>query len=217
MSIAHAEDCSAYAFPTDAAGLTVATVITPRASFFRDTPECPAAGASCKTAAYVVKGDLVFTGRTVGAYTCAAFVGSTKQVTGWMLNSSLVPAVWPGAFGDWNGEWLRVRGGGADRAHVVIRSSGKTITANFEATLTVNPDNVRSGAASGTLHFTPRGIETLATLSDGDQANATCKVTLRRSRDFLIVSDGATPDGNSDCGGMGVTLSGIYRRIPTKR
>jgi len=210
---AHAEDCSAYAFPSDVWQVQRATVTTPRAAFLRDTPDCPAAGDSCKTAAYTVQGDSIFAGRTFGAYTCATFIGPSRQVTGWVLTSALAPAPWPAPFtGTWSGDWKRVNSDRATASTMTVKAKGKDVTADFEATLVVNPNNVRTGTASGRVRFYQHGNDEFATVLDGDNDNAACKVTLRHAGDLLMVSDGATSDANSDCGGMGVSLSGFYRR-----
>src|SRR5271166_6433436 len=85
----------------DARALTVSKVIgTPRANFIKSpydddfkAESCPAAGEACRRQAYLVSGDLVLTGKTIGDFTCVSYQSPTakKQIwtTGWLPNAAL--------------------------------------------------------------------------------------------------------------------------------
>jgi hypothetical protein len=79
----------------------------------------------------------------------------------------------------------------------------------------MSKDNVRTGVAEGKLIFatTSSGVR-LATFGDaGADRTQVCRVQLRQFGPWLLVDDGVTDNSNSACGGLGVTLNGIYRRL----
>jgi hypothetical protein len=208
---ASAERCSAYLFPASVTEVWGAKVIVPLASIFSDDTGCPKAGESCKGKAYLVAGDAVFAGGRHGQYRCIAFFHAGRQTTGWVESRSLTSSPEPPAGGDWNGNWKRLQG----NATVTIRKHGAVYAAEALATYAVSKDNVRTGAAEGKLIFTstPSGVR-LATFGDaGADRTQVCRVQLRQFGPWLLVDDGVTDDSNSACGGMGVTLNGIYRKL----
>ncbi len=94
-------------------------------------------------------------------------------------------------------------------ATITIRKKGDTLEAEATATLEVTTENVRTGAAGGTLNL-HNGIAIFG--DSGPNRTTTCSIHLRLIGDTLLADDGATDDSNSACGGMGVTFNGIYRR-----
>lgn len=204
-----AEECSAYLFPQDVRTVSFATVVQARTSFFRDDPGCPEGGEICRTKSYLVQGDRVFTAQTHGQYRCAAFFDGKHQTTGWIRQDSLAPVRWPIADDDWSGKWKRVQG----NAEINIRKQGSKYIAEASATYAVSNDNVRTGEASGPLQIQMLNETTIASFGEpGSDRSQVCRVELRRSGSLLLAADGVTENSNSACGGMGVTLTGIYRR-----
>ncbi len=199
-------DCDTATFPSDLGdGLALATVNTAKAAFLRNGDGCPDLGESCMTKGFVVSGDSVVTAQARGSYRCAAFAGRHSQTTGWMRQEELSPAK-EAPTGDWAGRWKRVSGSSI----LNIRRHGASYQADMLATAaTANPDNVRTGVASGEMRISGN----LATFGDpGDDRDIACRVAIRRLGSLLLVNDGGTADANSACDGMGVTLNGIYRR-----
>jgi hypothetical protein len=203
----HAQECDAHLFPGDMAQVKQASVSVAKAWFYgSEPPDCPTAGERCRKTAYVVQGNVVLTGQQVGTFVCAAFLNGRRQTTGWLKAEALHSAPWSVATEDWAGTWVRMDG----KSTIHVRTSKDGLYADAVATYAVSAENVRTGAARGPIKITEAGGEKIATFfNDGD---AQCRVTLRRSGALLLVDDGVREDTNSPCGGMGVTLSGIYRK-----
>ncbi len=205
-ALASEPDCDTISFPdslTD--GVSMQKVVAARVGFFHDGDGCPEAGDSCATKAYLVSGDTVVTAQARGAFRCVAFPGTRGQTTGWVRQDALAPADTPST-GDWAGKWARLRGS----ATLTVVRHGAHYQADMLATAhAADPGNVRTGVASGELAID--GAK--ATMrSGGPDESDICTVELRRVGPFLVANDGGTPDANSACDGMGVTLNGIYRR-----
>src|ERR1700760_851941 len=96
---------------------------TPRVNFVKSpydddfkAESCPALTEACQRRAYLVTGDLVFVGRTQGAFTCVNFQSplATKQIwaTGWLPSSALtnVARMSPTKPSDWIGKWFHPGG-----------------------------------------------------------------------------------------------------------
>jgi hypothetical protein len=199
-------DCDTETFPgslTD--GVSLLKVLPARTVFLRDGDGCPEAGDGCAAKAYLVSGDTVVAAQARGAFRCVAFAGPRGQTTGWIRQYALSPVDML-VTGDWAGKWARVRGS----ATLTIVRHGAHYQADMLATAhAADPGNVRTGVASGELAIDG----TKATVrSGGPDESDICTVYLRRIGPFLIANDGGTPDANSACDGMGVTLNGIYRR-----
>ncbi len=203
----HAQECDAYLFPGDIAQAKQAVVSVAKAWFYgSEPPECPTAGERCRKTAYLVQGNVVLTGQQVGTFVCAAFLNGRRQTTGWLKTEALHSASWTVATEDWAGTWVRMDG----KSTIHVRTSKDGLYADADATYAVSAENVRTGAAQGPIKIAEAGGEKIATFfNDGD---AQCRVTLRRSGALLLVDDGVREDTNSPCGGMGVTLSGVYRK-----
>jgi hypothetical protein len=200
-----AQECDAYLFPGAVAKVNQATVSAAKAWFYNsEPPECPTAGERCRKTAYVVQGNAVLTGQQVGTFICAAFLNGRRQTTGWLKAEALRSAPWTVATEDWAGAWVRMDG----RSTMHVRAGKSGLYADALATYAVSAENVRTGVARGALKIVDVGGEKIATFSnDGDTQ---CSVTLRRNGALLLVDDGVREDANSPCGGIGVTLSGVY-------
>jgi hypothetical protein len=172
---------------------------------------CPAATATCRKKSYLVTGDLVLVGKTQGEFTCVSYQSPSakKQIwaSGWLPNSTLSPVV-PMASPrnpDWLGTWTQPggtieikRGGIGGRLQVggemIVPGTQDVHTGVIDAQ--VNPTN-------GTIAFLDDGWFPFETKCDSG-----CRVRMQRIGPWLAVED------NSDCGGAGVSFTGLYRRKP---
>jgi len=211
LAVGHAvaESCNAYLFPQSVTDLSVATVRVDHLPILRDDDRCPAAGTKCEGKAYLVRGNQVLVTGTQGRYRCAAYWSGKRQTTGWVASDALTPAPMPALEGDWADTWKRVQGD----AVLTIRRRAGQYAASGIATYAVQPDNVRTGAADGTLRVITSATGAIASFTqNADDPTARCTVTMRQVGPWLLVNDGASDDANSGCGGMGVTFNGIYQR-----
>ncbi len=203
-------DCDTETFPDSLAdGVPMLKVVPVRASFFRAGDGCPEAGDGCAAKGYLVSGDTVVAAQARGAFRCVAFAGPGGQTTGWVRQDVLALADSPPA-GDWSGSWARVRGSATLK---IVRHGAQYVADMLATAHAADPDNVRTGVASGVLAID--GAKA-ALRSGGPDEGDICTVELRRVGPFLVANDGGTPDANSACDGMGVTLNGIYRRTASK-
>ena len=210
---AHAQSCQTYLFPYVVGDVTLATVKTPREPILRDEEGCPGKGVSCASYAYLVQGDRVLVAHAQSGYRCIAFFNGRRQTTGWVrqeiLNPAAVdPAAPTAANAAWVGTWTRQSG----EAQIVIRKQGSELYATATATLAVSRDNVRTGRAEGRLSVQGSNASFGETGGEAGDRSTVCRVHVRLLEDLLLADDGATDDSNSSCGGMGVSLNGIYRR-----
>jgi len=199
----HAQNCQTYLFPYVVGDVTLATVKTPREPILRDEEGCPGKGVSCASSAYLIRGDRVLVAHAQSGYRCIAFFNGRRQTTGWVRQETLDPAP-VAANAAWAGTWTRQSG----EAQIVIRKQGSELYATATATLAVSRDNVRTGGAEGRLKVQGRN----ASFGEAGDRSTVCRVHVRLLEDVLLADDGATDDSNSSCGGMGVSLNGIYRR-----
>jgi len=195
--------------------VTSARISTPRAAMLDDAV-CTTLSASCKSKAYLVQNDVVLrTPLTRDGYACVAFFNGKRQTTGWVATSSLTSSPVPTAQGDWAGTWKRITG---DSEITIRRTKSGSYSAEALATYAVTRDNVRTGEAEGKLTITSNaeGIRIASFGEAGADRTMVCRVQLRQYGAWLLADDGVTDDSNSACGGMGVTLSGVYQRKETK-
>lgn len=160
---------------------------------------CPADTDACRKKSYLVTGDLVLTGRTLGAFTCISYqVKKSIWATGWLPSPALTPVA-PMAspkISDWLGTWdhpgggVEITRGDAGKLHIeglmLIPAGHSTNNGDFKADVTPQND---------TIAFADEG-------GYGDE----CQVRMQRIGPTLLVED------NSGCGGSGVTFSGLYHR-----
>ena len=205
---AHAQSCQAYLFPYVVGNVTLATVKTPREPILRDEEGCPGKGASCASSAYLVQGDRVLVAHAQSGYRCVAFFNGRRQTTGWVRQDALDPAAHAAANAAWTGTWTGTWTRQSGEAQIAIRKQGGELYATATATLAVSGDNVRTGGAEGRL--TVQG--SIGSFGEAGDRSTVCRVHVRLLEDLLLADDGATDDSNSSCGGMGVSLNGIYRR-----
>lgn len=170
---------------------------------------CPAANAACRKASYLVPGDVVLSGRTVGEFTCVSYQSPAAKkpvwTRGWLPSAALrplAPSPAPAA-SDWLGTWMQpggtieiARGGLGGRLHV----EGEMVVPTAR--------DVHTGVIDAQVK---PGADTIAFLDDGwlpfeTKCDSGCRVRMQRVGPYLMVED------NGDCGGAGVSFTGLYRR-----
>jgi hypothetical protein len=157
---------------------------------------CPADTKACRKKSYLVTGDLVLTGKTLGAFTCISYqVKDNIWATGWLPSAALTPVA-PMAspnISDWLGTWSHP-GGGVE----ITRGDGDKL--HIEGVMLIPAgQETRNGVIMADV--TPQNDTIAFTDSYGE-----CKVRMQRIGPLLMVED------NDSCGGTGVTFSGLYRR-----
>lgn len=206
----------------DAQPLTVAKVTaSPRANFVKSPYDddfkadtCPAATTACRKASYLVTGDLVLVGRTRGGFTCVSYqtprskTGNDKRpawTRGWLPSAALTQVAPAAATGtsDWLGTW--------DQPHATIEIKpgglgGRLIVEGIAVFPTAH--DFHNGAIDAQVM--PEK-DSIAFLDDGwmpfeTKCESGCRVRMRRVGSLLLVED------NGDCGGAGVTFTGLYHR-----
>ncbi len=205
-----AGDCTGFAF--DAKKPVVLSRITtaaPRTYFIRgrsDDAACPADTAACRSRAYLVPGDLVLTGATSGAFTCATYpsLKSGGLLSGWIASASIAaaapaPAPQPA---DWTGTWRQPGG------KIVIKpaKSGKLAIAgehSYPVAGGVRSTQIDATAApaGGILAFADDGATPFDKAAEG-----TCLLRMQRIDALLVVED------NFQCGDGMVSFTGVYQR-----
>jgi hypothetical protein len=203
----------------DAKPLTVAKVIArPRVNFVKSPYDddfkadtCPAATAACRSNAYLVTGDLVLVGQTRGAFTCVSYQTRSRSkklpgwTRGWLPSATLTPVA-PAAApapSDWLGNWDQRYAG------IEIKPGGLGGRLRIEG-IAAYPTarDYHTGAIDAEVR---PGTDSIAFLNDGwmpfeTQCDSGCRVRMHRIGDLLLVED------NGDCGGAGVTFTGLYHR-----
>jgi hypothetical protein len=207
-----AGDCMGFDFDAKKpAVISRVVAAAPKAYFVRSAWEnaaCPAETPACRARAYLVPGDLVFTGRTNGPYTCVAYQspGDKARIwtNGWLASASLAPvAPSPAAQpADWTGTWRHTSG----EIKIKPARDGKLSIAG-EHTFPV-AGGVRTGEigadatpAGGLIAFVDGGETAFDNAQEGD-----CRVRMQRIDAILVVED------NGACGGAMVTFTGFYQR-----
>jgi len=192
--------------------LVVAKVSVPSRLYFvkgaDESVSCPSDAAGCSEPSYLVPGDLVLTGKTHGAYVCAAFQSplARKQdwTNGWLPTSALssvAPAPAP-KVSDWIGEWVHPGGS-------ITISEGNRGMLKIDGLQTYPAAlNVHTGVLEAEVKPAQAMI---AFADDGstpfDKADkGQCLVRVQRVDTWLAVED------NEGCGGVMVTFTGLYRR-----
>jgi hypothetical protein len=200
----------------DKRALVVSKVIAkPHANFVKSpydddfkAESCPADTKACRKKSYLVTGDLVLTGRTLGAFTCVSYQSpqAKQQVwtTGWLPSVALAPvkAMPAPETADWLGAWShpggdieikRVEDGKLSIVgEMVMPTAQDAHTGEIEAKVVPGKD---------TIAFVDDGSTPFEKTDEGE-----CRVRMQRVGLLLMVED------NGGCGGAGVTFTGLYRR-----
>ncbi len=179
-----------------------------KANFAKNESErahCPTADAACTRHAFLLPGDAVLGEAGTGAagpYGCIAYVSEKGiETDGWFPAANLKPLASPT---NWAGKWKRdtsaeidiaVKG---DTAHLTGNATANSGSAVNEGDLDGDID-ARAPYAS----FAIAGDRQIAFARAGQDD---CAVELRQLGPYLLVQD------NNNCGGMGVSFSGLYRK-----
>lgn len=177
--------------------------------------ECPSERPSCRLKSYVVPGDAVLAGGSVGGFRCVTVRSAKGTVTSGFLPKAVLVEAPPTTprLGDWTGEWVRDR-----EASITIQARDDALSVKGDATYgPLDPERVKLGAINvGGFDAVarPRG-NVLTTRADYDGSKAAaavnaddCLVRLRLFGRYLVVDD------NNACGGLHVTFDGVYSRRP---
>jgi hypothetical protein len=203
----------------DSKPLTVAKVTArPRVHFVKSPYDddfkantCPAATAACRSNAYLVTGDLVLVGQTRGAFTCVSYQTPHPSrklpgwTRGWLPSTALTPVPPTAAPGpsDWLGRWDQHYAG------IEIKPGGLGGRLRIEGIAAYpTAHDFHTGAIDAEVR---PGADSIAFLNDGwmpfeTQCDSGCRVRMHRIGELLLVED------NGDCGGAGVTFTGLYHR-----
>ncbi|MCI0735510.1 MAG: hypothetical protein L0Y50_04460 [Beijerinckiaceae bacterium] len=181
----------------------------------KQTPACPSAESACKLKAFPLPGDDVLVIAGDGPYVCATFKSPGGiETSGWLARAALqiVPPE-PAPPQQWEGKWRR-----DGEAEILLKSRGDALKVSGEAMWgSGDPQRVKRGAVhTGELggEGTPRD-QTLAIGYDPGrsrfppaQDGEDCAARLRLLGRYLTVED------NGACGGMNVSFTGLYVRVP---
>jgi hypothetical protein len=179
---------------------------TPRVNFIKSPYDdelkaetCPADTPACRKTSYLVTGDLVLSGRALGAFTCISYqMKAQLWATAWLPGAALMPVA-PMAspkLSDWLGTWDHPGGG----VEITRRDGGKLHVEGFMLVPVGRSTNNGDFKADATPHG-----DTLAFADQGGYGDE-CHVRIQRIGLLLMVED------NNGCGGSGVTFSGLYHR-----
>jgi hypothetical protein len=195
-----------------------------RARFVKGAEQagCPSASAACASRAFVVGGDAVVVSATAGDYACATFTGPKAVSTFGFLPRARLGAQPPeapvNAPTPWAGTWQS-----GDEQTITIRPKpdGRIVIEGDATWGGHDPDRVKRGAvnagnvsaevsvADGVAAFTVDGDGTTKPFDLKLPADSgACSVKLWRLGPYLVAAD------NLGCGGMNVTFTGVYRKIP---
>jgi len=204
------KNCNGVDWDDKSAWIVAKVTAKPRVNFIKSpydddfkAESCPAETSACRKNSYLVTGDLVFVGKTNGAFTCIGYQSpqAKKQTwaTGWLPSAALTPVarMSPTKPSDWIGTWyhpggpIEIRQGDGGKLHVeggiTVPTARDFHNGEFEAEVT--PQN-----------------DMLDFVDDGANYGEACHVQMQRIDAWLLVGD------NSGCGGAGVSFQGLYRR-----
>ena len=190
----------------------VAKVVSnaPKINYVKSASEnasCPAETENCRSAAYLVPGELILTNRLHAPYTCVTYQSpqDTRQIWTNALfpSASLVPLA-PLSMprtADWVGTWTHAGG----EIRIETGANGKLAILGFQA----YPGALNDHTGAMQAAATPSG-DTLAFADDGSKpfgkSDDDCQVRMQRVDALLVVED------NGVCGSVAVTFTGLYRR-----
>lgn len=168
--------------------------------FVYDMQGCPNATNKCRLPSYVVKGDKVVTGRTIGDYLCVYFPNKGGGTAGWVMSSRISPLPIPKSppASAWVGSW-------SDDGNPEVRfyiKRGRLMAHGYAAWPSFNPP----------LKEFPGGpnvgeIDEAVRTSGNHALAAECNITFTLLGEYMV---GADPD--RQCGGMNVAFTAVYKR-----
>jgi hypothetical protein len=195
--------CANGQFASEAAIGQAKVAGTDKLYFLNDSDGCPSEAATCRQRAYVIGGDAVLTGRTVGAYICAYYPSRGGGSAGWVETARLTPQPvdTAPALTAWAGHWVDLD----DTITLTIKKGA--LSANGDAywpsahpSASQFPGGPNVGELSG--DGAPKANRVVFTDNDPNG----CTATLTLVGGLLVVAD------NGGCGGMNVSFNGVYTR-----
>ncbi|MFI4976164.1 MAG: hypothetical protein ACHP84_16620 [Caulobacterales bacterium] len=184
----------------------------------------PCDAPTCQGASYVVQGDELLTGLTLGDYVCAWFKPRGRQdhfgTLGWLRAGALTAVPTPASppMSAWAGDWVRDRELGLPTSLTLrplrngrLKVTGASLFAHSREDIArgaVNTGEVDQalevrGRAAGLMLSDAAGQRQSFLGKDYDYA---CKIGMVLVGDWLVAAD----DGA--CGGLNVSFLGVYRR-----
>jgi hypothetical protein len=184
---------------------------------------CPALTARCRRKGYVLPGDVLVAGASIGAFTTVEFAKPKGMHSYGAIESAGIEPIPPQAappLSAWTGEWVR-----DIDAHISIKAVGASAELQVEGFAlwgTHDPERVRRGGINtGELggSFVPKGAWGGVLEEEAEQVDwqngfpfnsrdtYRCQVQFRLIGPYLLVND----DGDN-CGGLNVTFTGVYRK-----
>ena len=195
--------CANGEFPSEATIGQAKVAGAGRLYFLNGGDGCPSEAATCRQRAYVVGGDMVLTGRTLGAYTCAFYPNRVDGSAGWVETARLTaqPIIAAPALTAWAGHWVD----GDDKITLTVKkgllsADGDAWWPSAHPPASQYPGGPNEGELSGDA--APKANRVVFTDNDPNG----CTATLTLAGELLLVAD------NGGCGGMNVTFSGVYTR-----
>lgn len=173
---------------------------TARIHFYKDDDDCPTDTVKCETKSYLITGDQVLVSRKYGKWVCAWYQPQKgSETVGWLLADKLIMSEAPAqpALASWIGLWKY------GKKSLDIRRDGKTglLKVKGYAIWEGVGANVHVGGVEAVAQ--PQGKELLLVEEE-------CQVSLKLVGDYLVATD------NSECGGVNVRFSGVFRKAPRR-
>jgi hypothetical protein len=204
------KNCNGVDWDNKSPWLVAKVTAKPRVNFVKSpydddfkAESCPAETDACRKKSYLVTDDLVFVGKTDGAFTCISYQSplAKKQIwaTGWLPSAALTPVarMSPTKASDWIGSWYHPGG-------PIEIKEGKGGKLHVEGGITVpTARDFHNGEFAADV--APKD-DMLDLVDDGSHYGEECHVQMQRIGAWLLVGD------NSGCGGAGVSFLGLYRR-----
>lgn len=213
-----------FALPAHAQERLVTVKAGPKRYFYQDgysARGCPALTAACRRKAYVVPGDQLVAMETKAGFTHVEYIAPhrTDPTDGWVESAALAPvklsapkpADWIGHWASWDnaidvgpgkGGTFKLSGealwGSRDPEKV---ERGSVHVGQFAALVKLSGDRVAFASTWGADEAEDHAALPYDT-SDPDA----CKLRLRLLGPYLLAED------SGNCGGAGVTFTGVYRR-----
>lgn len=203
QSPSDADFCREGSFPREQESLNVGVIRgqkDEKVHFFDDLDGCPAKGATCMRASYLVPGDEILVGKHTADWACVWYQGRKNPFVAWVpkKNVAVLPASPVRQGADWAGIWVY----GPDRIRIssTKRKGELRMRSNLRWEGGILPNGealAHFGGMTGTLDI------------DGSRASAAegeCRVGLTRIGRYLVADD------NGACGALNVRHTGMYVR-----
>ena len=202
-------NCNHIASDDDLSSLSVGRVAAGGRVYFvlnaLDRKGCPSAAPECRSAAFLLPGDLVVFNRGVtnGGLICVAAIDRWgRETNGWLPAARVPPAA---SAPNWIGRWRRNTSAEID---ITPKSGGK---AEVSGSATWGSGAATHDGGISALIDTAPETQAFALDADGQilfekAGTYDCAVRLKQLGPYLFARD------NQSCGGANVSFTGLYRR-----